>query len=322
VSNAGSPVPRILRLLPRIAIGGALLGLLIARSGVDELRRTFASVAPEPLVGAFVLIVIGVAVSAIRWSAFLDALGAHRTYLYLTRLYWIGLFFNSFLPTGIGGDVFKAIRVRRTHEPMSPAFASVLLDRISGLVGLAAMGCVAAVDRIAVGDRSRAVVAALGLSVAVIIGCALLPLTPKVVRFVPWVGRVGAAHRALDAIRIGIRTPAVAGRGFAWGVVYQATVVAFHFALLEGLHLHVPLAALVCVVVVVTFASLLPITINGLGVREGIFIWTLAHYGISAHESVAMGLLVLGLLLAASAVGGIVYLVLGADAPPVESANA
>jgi uncharacterized membrane protein YbhN (UPF0104 family) len=307
--------------LVRVAVGGALLGLLVARSGPGELRRTFQTVRPEPLVIAFGLIVFGVAVSAVRWGGFLDALGTNRTYGHLTRLYWIGLFFNSLLPTGIGGDVFKAIRVRRRGEPMGPAFASVLLDRIAGLVGLALLGCAAAVVRLASGDRSRAVVAALVLSVGVIVACALLPVVPKVLRFVPWVGRLGSVRHAVEALDIGLRTPRAAVRGLVWGVVYQASVVAFHVELVDGLHVHLPLGALVCAVVVVTFASLLPITINGVGVREGIFAWTLGSYGVATGDAVAIGLLVLGLLLAAGTAGGLVYLVFGADAPTVETAD-
>jgi uncharacterized protein (TIRG00374 family) len=306
---------RVLRALARTAVGGVLLGLLIARTGVGELQRAFSTARPAFVVAAFALIAFGVAVSAVRWSGFLDALGCSRPYAYLVRLYAVGLFFNSFLPTGIGGDVFKAMRVRRTGDPMGPGFASVVLDRAAGIVGLAVLGLAAALARVALGDRSRVVLFGLALSALVAVGTGVLAgasrFRQRISRLVT--GRLG---RMIDSLETAIRSPKAAGRGLVWGLFYQWSVIAFHGALMRSLGLRVPLTALVCVVVVVTFASLVPITINGLGVREGAYVWCLHTYGVDTHAALAFALLVLGLLLAAGAAGGVVYLLGGAD-PPV-----
>jgi uncharacterized protein (TIRG00374 family) len=316
-------IPKLARTVGRYAIGIALLAVLIARSGVAALRDVITTAEGSFVAIAFGLIVLGAVVSVFRWNVFLKTIGhAAVSFARLSRLYAAGLFFNSLLPTGIGGDVFKAVRVRRKGDPMGPAFASVALDRVAGFVGLAILGVAGAIARLASGDHTPVVLVSGATSALIVAGVGVAFGARRLVqRLLPARDPekdAGRLRRVLDAVNQGTREIGAMARGLSWGIAYQAIVVLFHLALLRSIHVSAPIGGVVCVVVVATFASLLPITINGLGVREGIYVWAFKQYGLSGQEAIVLGLLVLGLLLATSAAGGIVYLFGGFDPPDVK----
>lgn len=292
----------------RVAFGAAVLALLVTRSGVGQLRMILRDTSAGFVALAFCFVALGIVASAIRWQVYLRALRCPRPLWYLVRLYTAGYFFNAFLPTGIGGDVYKAIRVRGDGGSVGAGFASVMLDRLSGLVALTVLGAGAALWHLTGDGTNRPALAALALSAAVLGGLGLwLLVRPFVKRRYLSANHTGRIRGVLVALDEGAHHPQAAVWGLVWGFAFQATVVAFHAALLRSLHLHVPLTGLVCVIVVVSIASLLPVTINGLGVREAAYVWSLRQFGIASHSALALALLVFGLLLVTSVLGGIVY---------------
>jgi uncharacterized membrane protein YbhN (UPF0104 family) len=101
--------------------------------------------------------------------------------------------------------------------------------------------------------------------------------------------------------------------GILWGVVTQVLAVAAHLALARALSFRVPLAALTLGLVIATVAATAPVTINGLGFREGAWVWMLGLYGVDADRALAYALLILAMFLATSVIGGVVYAVAGGE---------
>ncbi|MGH2727388.1 MAG: lysylphosphatidylglycerol synthase transmembrane domain-containing protein, partial [Actinomycetota bacterium] len=168
VRRRGGP----LKILIRVLIGAGVFGFLISRSDVGELWDTISQAEVMYLLGALGAIFAGLFTSAFRWKAYLDALELPLSYATLFRLYLVGTFFNAFLPTGIGGDAYKAVRLGRGKESLAPAFASVFLDRFAGVVGMAAIGLLSSAYIVSAGeaDRSggyRVPLIALGLSLLI-----------------------------------------------------------------------------------------------------------------------------------------------------------
>src|ERR1051326_6968165 len=130
----------LLKLLIRVAVGAAVLAFLFVKADLHQLWHTLKQARVEYLVFAAGAIFAGLLVSALRWKAYLDALEMPLPYATLYRLYFVGTFFNAFLPRGVGGDAYKAVRRGRDGDSMPPAFASVFLDRFAGIVGMAGIG--------------------------------------------------------------------------------------------------------------------------------------------------------------------------------------
>jgi uncharacterized membrane protein YbhN (UPF0104 family) len=318
-----TPKRGALKLLIRIAVGAGVLAFLLVKADVGKLWHTIRDAQLGYLVAAMGAIFAGLFVSAFRWKAYLDALELPLPYTTLFRLYYVGTFFNAFLPTGIGGDAYKAVRLGRDRDSMAPAFASVFLDRFAGIVGMAAIGLATSAYLIAGGKRDvsggfRVPLLALVLS-AGIIGAAFVLLAggERLLgggRLVKHEGIGGRVRRAVRQVHAAGRHPEAAARGYLYGVLFQGLVFTYHVMIARALGITgVPLATFASIVVLSSLATMIPLSINGLGFREGAYIWALGRYGVGHDQALAFALLVLALLLLVSLAGGIVYVLLGGE---------
>jgi uncharacterized membrane protein YbhN (UPF0104 family) len=308
---------RQLKTIVRLVVGASVIGVLIASTDVGDIAKVIGHARVGFVLLAVILSTGVVAVSAFRWQVFLRPLGTTLPTATALRMYFVGTFFNAFLPTGIGGDAYKAFRLRREPGSLSRAFASVFLDRAAGMAGLALIGAGGAVQRVAAGDRGPVVVVSLGLSAAMLAGMALLfVLSPRI--------RATSTRPSKRGIGPGVRSTAVAMAraardrralrgGLAGGLAAQGLVLGMHAAVAAALAQSVPIGSLAGIAVLATLASTIPLTVNGLGFREGTYVWALGAYGVSHAAALAFALLMLASLLGASALGGLVYLFRGGD---------
>jgi uncharacterized protein (TIRG00374 family) len=322
-----SPKRGLLKVLIRVVVGVGVLGFLLVKADVGQLWDTLREARIAYLLAALGSIFAGLLVSAFRWKAYLDALEIPLRYGTLFRLYFVGTFFNAFLPTGIGGDAYKAVRLGKDREgSLAPAFASVFLDRFAGVVGMAAIGLVSSAYLLASGDaRRRVPLIALALSVAIIGAAAILLVGGERLlgrgRLVKHEGIGGRVRRAMRSIHEAARHPDAAARGYVFGVVFQLLVLGYHLSVAKALRLDgIPILAFACIVVAASLATMIPLSINGLGFREGAYIWALGQYLIPlvgkdrSHDvALAYALLILAMLLLSSLAGGIVYVLLGGE---------
>ena len=130
---------RLLLVALRLAIGAGLVVALLLRTDLEALFRAIREASGHFLSVSLGLVILGLFVNAIRWWVFLDHVGISLRALEILRFSLIGTFFNSLLPTGFGGDAYKAIGLIPVGS-LSSTVASVLLDRIAGLIGIALVG--------------------------------------------------------------------------------------------------------------------------------------------------------------------------------------
>jgi len=308
-----------LKVLIRVLVGAGVLAFLLVKGNPGRLWDTIQNAKVVYLFAALAAIFGGLLISAFRWKAYLDALELPLKLGTLFRLYFVGTFFNAFLPTGIGGDAYKAVRLGRDKDSLAPAFASVFLDRFAGVVGMAAIGLVSSAYILATGDERRRVpFIALALSVG-IIGAALILLVggEKLLgrgRLVKHEGIGGRIRRAMRSIHAAARHPEAAARGYLFGVVFQALVFGYHLCVAKALRIEgVPIMVFASIVVISSLATMIPLSVNGLGFRESAYIWALGRYGVDHDTAFAFALLVLASLLLASLVGGLIYVILGGE---------
>ncbi len=302
---------RAQRITLRALVGALVVVLLLARADIPALVDSLAQVRLGYAVLAFAVLLLGLAVNAYRWQLFLQPIGLAQHVSELLRLTFVGTFFNAFLPTGFGGDAYKSLRLRGEADSMAPPLATVFLDRLVGLVGLALLALMGSALQLAAGDHGRVTVVASLLSFGVLGAWGLaLWLCPW------WADKDETASRIASRIRAFARAFATAGReprAILWGTVVgsaSALLLVLVFALLAAaLDLSVPAAAFPAIVLITSLMTILPLTINGLGFREAATVWCLAAYGVGHDEALAFALLVLAATLASSAVGGIVYVV-------------
>jgi len=259
------------------------------------------------LTGALLLTLAGIVLSAARWQAVLAAMGQHSRFGRLLSHYLAGQFVANVLPTTIGGDVLRVSRLSRDSGMGPTSFASVVLERLTGWIVLPAMTFLGFLVNPGLRHLGRATQVAISLAAGTLVLLALVVLAVASHRY----GDVDAEkgwRRFLAAVSMGInqlrRHPRQAAGVLAVGLAYQLVLVgaAVMAARAIGIDAAGP-TALLAFFPAVAIAQVLPISISGLGVREGLFVLFLRPLGVPTQQAVALGLLLYLLNLIVSLLG-------------------
>jgi hypothetical protein len=237
----------------------------------------------------------------------------------LVRLYLVGTFFNAFLPTGFGGDAYKAFVLGRGMSSIEAPLAASVLDRAAGLAGLAGLTLVGALVQVIAGGQTVVTWVSASVAIAIIGGATVAVGRPSGSAIPPPAPLPSSVRRRLRtfllALSVGARHPRALRSGVTWGVVTAGLLVIAHGFLLGAVRLSVPVGALAGIVLLASLTTVIPFSINGLGFREATYLWALRAYGVPGTPALFFAFVVLGVTLLASAVGGVVYAVGGAPLP-------
>ena len=309
---------RTLSLLLKLAFSAATLVLFFFTSKVSfrDIGRTLGGVAWGWLAVAFSLHTLGLLFSAYRWRILIRAQGDDVPLSFLVKSYLVGTFFNSFLPTRFGGDVVRIWDGSKYSQSLARSSAIVLVERSTGIIVLFLFALVASLFRLDMARSVPVVWAALALGIAGLAIAALffLPAAGRILARLPERGLPGRFKHQIIAFRETILRYREARTAFArasiLAVLLQLNVILYYFLIGQALHLPIGLLDYFIFIPIVHLVQLIPISINGAGLREGAYIQIFKFYRIPAYAAsawsfsiieVAFGLLV-GL------VGGAVYL--------------
>jgi uncharacterized membrane protein YbhN (UPF0104 family) len=279
----------------------SLLGLLAWRLDWTQIAEAFHRLDVRFWGLALGVFLLAQLISSYRWQMLAVPLGYHLPYRRYVALYFVGMFFNLVLPTSVGGDVVRALYMggRRPR-----AFLSVLAERGSGLMVLMLMACVAALfSPVALPGWMLLVLAAIGAGM--VGGVLSLPLLPAMTRL-PWVG--DKVPRLIQLVHTYARLPRLLSGAAALSVLVQLASVAQVWLVCLGLGLEVPFVYLAVAVPLVTLLTLVPISLNGMGLRELGLVVLLGPVGVTAPQAVMLSLLVFATTVAASLLGAVCYL--------------
>ena len=301
----------------KVAVSVILLVLLFSRIDVSHLWQIARGASLWWLSIALVIFLVNVIASTWRWRILLKAQHVNVPSRRLFGSFLVAQFFNNFLPSNVGGDV---IRISDTAKPAGSktlATTIVLVDRGLGLLGLV---LVAALGATAAGTVHPAalpiwpmwlwagfLIAAAASAPAVFapdgFGRLLQPLT---VFHPEWVGeRINTVTSVLARFR---DRPRVLAECFAGAVFVQGSIVVFYFTVAYALHLNVSMWDLAVVVPVSFVVQLLPVSVNGFGVREATFTFYFARIGQPIESALLVSLVAQALVMLFSLSGAVVYI--------------
>jgi glycosyltransferase 2 family protein len=294
-------------LLLRTLVAAVMLAVLLRRAHLSSLVPRWDARAVLWLTGAVGVTLLGIVLSTLRWRAVLVALGLRARLRTLFSHYLAGLFVGNFLPSTIGGDVLRVTRLSASNGDRPDTFASVVLERLTGwlvlpLLTLVAMAVNPGLSRLGTASAVALVLAGgtLVLLVGVLVAAASPRLGGRLAGSAGWQRFIGAVHLGLDRFR---HHPGAALEVLAVGFAYQLAVVTGAFLAARAVGVDVSPTAVLAFMPAVAIAQVLPISLGGLGVREGAFVLFLGPLGVEAGQAVALGLLVYGLNLAVSLLG-------------------
>lgn len=301
------------KLLINVAKIVVTLALLVFIAFMVDLRQVWQTVKYANwllLAAAWLLFQFGILIRSWRWQELLKANGVHVQYRKLLSLYYVGTFFNTFLPTGFGGDAVKMYELNRGGTGGQFAVATVLADRLLGLAVLACMALVA----LPFGARLVPLPFILALlAIIAVLGLVVLILSSR--RSYLFLSRIKLLARILKHPRIAaffaafqdyslfsIRYALLAS--LAFNITLVGTYILLGYAVSVIIN---PLYYFIFIPILSTLL-ILPISVSGLGVREGGYVVLFAQAGVAAVSALAMSLLFYGLNILTGIIGGFIYL--------------
>jgi len=311
---------RPLVLAVRIAISALMLGVLLRRMP----NFSFGRLLPEWnrdtamfLALAMIFTLAGTVLSTLRWRAVLSALGQDAKLGHLLSHNLAGLFVSNVLPTTIGGDVLRVSRLSKENGESTTSFASVVLERLTGWLVLPVITLVGFLINPGLRSLGTATEVALALSTGTLVALVLVlggvashRFGARVAGSDGWRRFAAAVHLGMERLR---RHPAAAFNVLAVGFAYQLVLVvaALMAAKAVGMSVAVGPTALLAFFPAVLIAQVLPISISGLGVREGAFVLFLTPLGVPTEQAIALGLLLYLLNVGVSLLGAPAFAVGG-----------
>jgi uncharacterized membrane protein YbhN (UPF0104 family) len=229
------------------------------------------------LFAALILFVISKLISAARLNIYFKNIGIYMGAWENIKLYWLGMFYNLFLPGSISGDAYKVILLSKAFDkPYKKTTAAVLLDRFSGLAGL---GLILAVYGILVLDNALVITGLVAGSMIAVF-------------FLWFIIR----SKMKDFLSGFLPT-------LILGITVQATQVICAYLIMRALNIPANNTAYIFLFLVSSVVSVLPLTIGGLGAREIVFLEGSAYFGLVQETSVVISLLFYLITLFTSAFG-------------------
>ncbi len=289
---------RVLVQAAKLAVTVVLIGFLLSRLSLDEITAAMDEPRWGWLLAALAVYGVSALGGALQWAWILRTAGIAAPTREIRRLYFIGLFFNNFLPANIGGDAWKIVDLGRQEGKPLAVFGATLLDRLLGLTALTLLAVLvlvgAALARIPLPETALLLLPVLALLAAVL--AALLSKRiggrlPELVAKVGLHGQVERVRRVTDEFTH--YRPRVRWLNlllvFSTGV--QLLRVATHLLVARGLGFDLSGDQTVQLLVLIPMLAIsltLPVTINGIGLRESISASLLIWAGLAAPQAVAM----------------------------------
>jgi uncharacterized protein (TIRG00374 family) len=295
----------------KVAVSGAALAYVLRGVDLGAFRKTLSGVDVRYAALAALLYACTQGVSTYRWSIILGK-DLRLPYRRLLSIYFIGMFFNLFLPTVVGGDVVKGYYLYRESGRGDVALASIFMDRYTGLAALMTITAVSVAAGHALVGRGLLAVYALMIG-----GFAVVSLVVWVEALHGWATRLISRVRLYGADRsfetfynilMGYKgRGAMVFKAFICSIFVQCGVIAGYYALARGLGMGVGPGYFFLFIPLATVVSMAPVTLSGLGVREGVLVYLFSRAGAPEEVSLALSLLWFAVTASVSVVGGIEY---------------
>jgi uncharacterized protein (TIRG00374 family) len=246
----------------------------------------------------------------LKWKKCLEIYGIYHSFYFLQKIACIGYFFNNFLPTTIGGDGYRILRTLPASGAKSRAIAAILLERIVGFAALLFMGFAASV--FVMSNNESYILRLIAISGVFILTALLFIIVllrvscfPKKINSFKFFRKFEVIFENLQYIRISSsKFCSVVMVSF----VFQILAVIGIYYLFQTFGLKVSLLNCAVIAALIAIAAILPVSINGIGVVEGAFVYAALQVNIAMDQAIIVALMYRILNLPFSITCGIIHL--------------
>lgn len=296
--------------LVKIVVSIALLTLLLVNVQWSDIWLQISSMNVTWVLITFTIMVTGLPISAWKWGKALEIHRLEYTFGFLQKILCISVFFNNFLPSSVGGDLYRVVRTMPKEGRKSQALSALLLDRLLGLGILLILGYAGGLANLLNGGTEIAsyyiLICSLGGGILLVLvllfrSGLLLGLREKLLHM-----------KKLDPVVENARYICNGGKALLAVVVisllYQLLAISTVYTLFVSIDTTIGFWNCALITTVSGLVALLPISINGIGVVEGSFVFVATQFGVELNHAVIVALALRAMTIPLSAACGLVYL--------------
>jgi glycosyltransferase 2 family protein len=302
------------KLLLRLAFTLLLLGFLGYRMDLGEFFKVLISAQPALILLATMMQASSVLLSVARWRVILRNFSMMVEFSPLTKITFIGNFFNLFLPSAIGGDFFRAYYLsKRNNRGMSTTLTTTVLERSAGLCALLAIGTFFAATRRIEIQGFYLLYLFLGLVLLYVLANVALFhswMHDKITRFFQrW--NLKDVENKLELVYDGLmklrkNRQAIVVSLFI-SLVIQFVSVVIMWVAARSIGIEASFFIFLVFIPIVNLTIMIPLTINGFGLRESAYALLFTQIGVAQETAVALSLLNFLIVTLASLPGAVIY---------------
>lgn len=275
--GSGNKSGKVLKLLLKVIVTALCLWYVSGKIDFSKAGVALADAKWLLLFAAICAFIVSKLFSAIRLNIYFANIQIRLPQWQNIRLYWLGMFYNLFLPGAISGDGYKVVILKkRFNSTYKKLTSAVLLDRVSGLVGLL---IILAINSLYVLNNNTHIILIMVAAMASVVALFLVNkfwLKDFLPGFLPVLG---------------------------WGVIVQGVQVICAYFIMQSLGIVDRQPVYIFLFLVSSMASVLPLTIGGLGIRELVFLEGSRYFGLEQEQAVLISLIFYLITLITSAIG-------------------
>ena len=312
--------------LVKLCITGLFFVYIFGKVDFHQFADTVRGIRIGHLAGALLLLWCAHFVCILRWRILMRPLMQVPPLARLTGIYFIGMFFNLTFPTIIGGDVVKVYYAGKASRSYAESFASTFLDRDIGMFAMMVIACCAVFFHPVSVPGIPVTQILWSVFILFILGN-IAVFTPRFHRFVntalqkPRLTKIAAKiDNIAKAFRITWRRPSALWASLGISFVNQLLGCAVVWIMALSLDVSISLFYFLIFVPVITLISMIPISLNGMGLREYSFMSLFGAIGVADESCFALGLLFSFIVILSSLPGGLVYIFFRGKADGVKMA--
>lgn len=295
----------------KIAVTLGLCGIILVKADWSGIWTAIAKVKPVLVAVVFFCMLLNIVLSAKKWQVLVSI---HRMEVHLfdlTKFYLTGMFFSNFLPSTVGGDGYRIYKVYNINCSKAGAVIPVVVERLSGILALLLLGFVSAVISFhQYGDKVSEAGILFGFFGMIASFLSAILVFNR--RFQIWFDkltlvpvRIKNLFGYLNEYR---RNRRKLFQCAAISILFYLFLFSYRYILLYAIGETCSFSSFVVVTMLSILVANLPVSINGIGLLDGSFIYLISTFGVGYEAAITFMLLQRTLTSGISLLGGLIYL--------------
>ncbi len=320
---------KVIKFFGRMVLSGAIFLYLLSKIDIEVARTTLASLKYKYLLLALVPILIELILKSYKWQMLLKVKNIKVPFFEIFKIYYISSFIGMFLPSSLAIDLLRTYSLSRYIKNTHDSVSTVFVDRLLGILSLV---FVVLIGILAV--KTNFINSTIQLIITIIVSLFILfggiVLSRHVIVFFEWLLKkfkfshikiekyTNLLHRIYESIIDFKNNKVEVFKVFLISIFFQFNRVAISYAVALSFNINISLKYWIIIVPLVTLATMLPLAIGGIGVREGVFVFFLSQLGVSISTAFLLSLTTFLLVVITSLPGFGFYLRYGLSLKRIE----